>query len=164
MREEYFTARANLRQRLRQHPDWTIQRLAEDLQMSASWVKKWKKRLLEADPLDLQVLQGQSTARHRPPEQLDEQVVDCLLHYRDEPPEELGRTPGPKALLYYLPRAQDWQELGVRLPRSSSTIYRILKAAGRISSPRRPPADPFPLPEAGVAWQMDAQGCFHPRD
>ncbi len=31
-------------------------------------------------------------------------VIDRLLELRDDPPEGLGRTPGPKALLYYLNR------------------------------------------------------------
>ena len=34
-------------------------------------------------------------------------VVNRLVEMRDQPPEGLGRTPGPKALLYYLPRDAD---------------------------------------------------------
>jgi transposase InsO family protein len=155
MQEAYFTARANLRQLLRTHPDWTQHHLAEELQMSLGWVKKWKPRLREADPKDEQVLLGRSTARHHPPPRLDEAVVDRLLQYRDEPPEGLGRIPGPKALQYYLQRDQELQAQGLRLPRSTSTIYRLLKAAGRIFAPARRTPDPWALPEAGTAWQMD---------
>ncbi len=155
MQEVYFTARVNLRQLLQQHPDWTQTHYAEELHMSLGWVKKWKKRLREADPQDAQVVLGRSTARHHPPERLDEAVVDRLLQYRDEPPEGLNRTPGPKALLYYLQRAEDLKAQGLRLPRSTSTIYRLLKAAGRIPRAARRSPDPWPLPEAGTVWQMD---------
>jgi len=51
---------------------------------------------------------------------------------RDEPPEGLQRTPGPKAILYYLPRDEQLQ--GERLPRSSRTIYRILQQADALAT------------------------------
>jgi hypothetical protein len=58
-------------------------------------------------------------------------VTERIIQMRDEPPEGLQRTPGPKAILYYLPRDPALQ--GQRLPRSSRTIHRILHQAGRIA-------------------------------
>ena len=91
--------------------------------MSLGWVKKWKKRLQEAEPEDEQVLYSRSRARRHPPERISQAVTDRISQMRDAPPEGLQRTPGPKAILYSLPRDPDLQ--AERLPRSSRTIYRI---------------------------------------
>ena len=127
----YYAARANLRRLLGRYPHWTHQEYAQAVGMSRGWVKKWKKRLLEAEPGDEQVLHSRSRARKQPPERISQTVRERIVQLRDEPPEGLRRTPGPKALLYYLPR--DEQVQGERLPRSSRTIYRILREAGRIA-------------------------------
>jgi hypothetical protein len=100
--------------------------------MRLCWVKQWKQRLQEAEPEDEQGLPSRSRAPIHPPEPISQAVVDRIIEMRDEPPEGLRRTPGPKALLYYLPR--DGQLQGERLPRSSRTIYQILKRAGRIAA------------------------------
>lgn len=52
------------------------------------------------------------------------------------PPEGLQRTPGPKAIRYYLPRDADLRERGCRLPPSTSTIWKLLIRLGlRASTP-----------------------------
>ena len=150
-----YAARANLRRLLTQHPTWTRQHYAQAVGMSKGWVKKWIKRLREAWPDDEAILHSQSRARKHPPERISEVVVDRLLEMRDQPPEGLGRTPGPKALLYYLPRDAELAARGARLPRSSRTIYRLLCQAGRIQ--RRVPAqhDPLERPAPMSQWQLD---------
>ena len=75
--------------------------------------------------------------------------MERILAIRDEPPEHLRRVPGPKAILYYLPRDEQAQALGVPLPRSTRTIWKILRQHGRIELdlPRcrqpLPPCDPL---------------------
>src|SRR6266568_8075488 len=93
-----------------------------------------EKRLLSAPLNDEQVLRGLSRAPHDPPPKLDSQVIDRLLEIRDDPPEGLGRTPGPKAILYYLSRDEALKEKELRLPKSTRTIHRILHENGRIAS------------------------------
>jgi hypothetical protein len=46
------------------------------------------------------------------------------------PPENLKRVPGPRALLYYLPRDPQLQGAQLPLPRSSRTLWKILHATG----------------------------------
>ncbi len=133
MEAVYYAARANLRRLLTQYPTWTRQQYAQAVGMSLGWVKKWLKRLQEAPPQDEAVLQGQSRARKHPAERISQRVVARLVELRDQPPEGLGRTPGPKALVYSLPRDAHLAASGERLPRSSRTIYRILQQAGRIA-------------------------------
>lgn len=153
MEAVYYAARANLRRLMRVYPQWTHSQYAQALGMSVGWVKKWKKRLQEADPQDEQVLHSRSRARIHPPECISQAVVDRILQMRDEPPEGLRRTPGPEALLYYLPR--DEQLEGERLPRSSRTIYRILQQAGRIAHRLPHMQEPQERPAPMRYWQLD---------
>jgi transcriptional regulator with XRE-family HTH domain len=104
MQALYYAARGNLRWLLRLHPEWSQSQLAHALHLSRSWVSKWINRLQSAPPDDEQVLHGLARAPKHPPEPLDAQVIDRILQIRDQPPEGLGRTPGPKAILYDLPR------------------------------------------------------------
>lgn len=155
MEAVYYAARANFRRLLGEHPTWTRQQYAQAVGMSQGWVKKWSKRLRAVPPDDEAVLHSQSRARKHPPEHISEEVVDRILEMRDQPPEGLRRTPGPKALLYYLPRDADLAASGARLPRSSRTIYRILCQAGRI--PHHVPSlhDPLERPMPMSQWQLD---------
>lgn len=153
MEAVYYAARANLRRLMRLHPHWTQQQYATAVGMSLGWVKKWKKRLQEAEPEDEQALHSRSRARKHPPERLSQAVSDRIIQMRDEPPEGLGRAPGPKALLYYLPRDPEVQ--GERLPRSSRTIYRILQQAGRIAHRLPHLQEPQERPAPMSHWQLD---------
>jgi Integrase core domain len=128
---------------MRLHPQY-----AQALGMSLGWVKKWKKRLQEADAKDEQVLHSRSRAPEHPPER--------ILQMRDEPPEGLQRTPGPKAILYYLPHDPDLQ--GERLPRSSRTIHRILQQAGRIVHRLPHLQEELSRPAPVSQWQLDFNG------
>jgi hypothetical protein len=134
MEAVYYAARANLRRLLQQHPHWTRPQLAQATGMSVSWIDKWKKRLLQAPKDDEQALHGLSRAPHHPLSRLDQQVVDRVLEIRDDPPEGLGRTPGPRAILYYLGRDESLKERGMRLPKSTRTIHRLLRENGRIAT------------------------------
>src|SRR6266581_9546570 len=66
MEEEWMRDRALLRGLLTRHPDWTRQHYAEAVGRSVSWVKKWRKRLCEADPHDPLILLSRSRAHHAP--------------------------------------------------------------------------------------------------
>jgi transposase InsO family protein len=149
----YYAARANLRRLMRLYPHWTQKQYAQAVGMSLGWVKKWKKRLQEAAAEDEQVLHSRSRARTHPPERISESVVQRIIEMRDMPPEGLRRTPGPKAILYYLPRDPDLQ--AERLPRSSRTIYRILQQAGRIAHRLPQVHEPLERPAPMSHWQLD---------
>ena len=144
MEAVYYAARGNLRRLLQVHPTWSRAQFAQATGMSLGWVSKWKKRLSHAPLDDEQVLHGLARAPHRPPAWLDPQVVDRLLEIRDQPPQGLGRTPGPKAILDYLPRDEQAQALGVPLQRCTRTIWKILRADGRIELERPRCRQPLP--------------------
>src|SRR5258708_21380329 len=151
----YYAARGNLRRLLQVHPSWTRAQFAQATGMSLGWVDKWKKRLASAPPEDEAVLRGLSRAPHHPHPRLDPLVVDRLLEMRDHPPEGLGRTPGPKARVSYLPRDESLPQSGLRLPRSTRTIHRLLREHGRIALRRPHMPDPIERPQPMQHWQLD---------
>jgi transposase InsO family protein len=155
MEEQWVIDRARLRQLMIEHPSWTKRQMAEEVGRSICWVKKWRRRFWAADPDDDSVLYGLSRARHNPPPSITQEVVERILEIRDDPPENLGRTPGPRTILYYLHRDEALKASGAYLPRSSSTIWAILDRHDRIWRP--PPVEHTPVerPEPMTSWQLD---------
>lgn len=152
---ELVADRAHLRKLLRAHPTWPYQEYADQIGRSYAWVKKWVKRLSAASPGDETVLWNRSSARKHPPPPLHPAVIERILAIRDSPPENLRRTPGPKAILYYLHRDQEVLAQGLRLPRSTRTIWVILRACGRIAEPGRRISVPIERPAPLTSWQLD---------
>ncbi|GAC1358328.1 MAG: hypothetical protein NVSMB38_41320 [Ktedonobacteraceae bacterium] len=160
MTTSYYADRINLFQLKQHHPDWTQQQLATAVERSKSWVQKWQKRFADVptgDPAALhQTAVGLSQARKTPPERIHERIEALILELRDHPPEGLRRTPGPKAILYYLPRHVSSWDSERRLPTSTRTIYRILKRNQRIASQVKPPAqEELPRQAPMQCWQID---------
>lgn len=156
MQQEHWIAdRAMLQRLLQLHPEWTQQELADWIGRSKGWVKKWVKRLREAPAGDSRVLLGKPLGRKTPYPQTDPLVEERVLAIRDAPPENLQRTPGPRAILYYLPRDPELQQRTQALPRSTRTIWKILRQNDRISQKkqRKHPSLERPLPLEEV--QMD---------
>jgi transposase InsO family protein len=154
---ELITKRATLRWLVQQHPEWTQQDLADALKMSRSWVSKWLRRLRQADPTDVLALRSRSRARHTPPFSIASQpaVVQRILQMRMEPPENLQRVPGPEAILYFVHRDPTLKAAGVRLPRSQTTIWKMLRQAGCIGQDRRRRRRPLELRQPGEEVQFD---------
>ena len=154
---QLIVQRASLRWLAQQHPSWTHQDLATALGKSLAWVKKWLKRLREAAPGDVMVLHARSRARKTPPASIVSQtaVVQRILEMRESPPENLHRVPGPEAILYYLHRDPALQKAGVRLPRSQTTIWKILRLFGCIAQEHRRKPKPLERKHPGEEVQLD---------
>jgi transposase InsO family protein len=125
--------------------------------MSRSWVRKWLRRLCQADPTDVLALHSRSRARRTPPASIASQpaVVQRILEIRIAPPENLQRVPGPEAILYSLHRDPALKLAGARLPHSQTTIWKILRQAGCIAQDRRRKPRPLELREPGEEVQFD---------
>lgn len=128
----WVSQRAHLRHLLLLHPDWTGQQVADAVGCSPSMVFKWRRRFATAAPNEVTVLFSRSRAPHHHPPRIDEEVKERVQQIRLAPPEDLKRTPGPVAILYYLQRDEELLAKGARFPRSTRTIWRILDAAGLI--------------------------------
>ncbi|GAB4212770.1 MAG: IS481-like element ISRm20 family transposase [Roseiflexaceae bacterium] len=150
----WYAARTTLRTLMRSHPNWSIRDFADAVRMSHSWVKKWRKRIAAA-PDDEGVLRSHSRVPHHRQPKLDPLVAERILAIRDTPPENLGRTPGPRAIAYYLARDPELLQAGVRIPTSSRTIWQILRQHGRIALPLERAHQPVERPAPMSAWQLD---------
>src|ERR1051326_645746 len=155
MEEQLVAARAHLRHLLLVHPDSPYQEYADQISRPRDWVKRWAKRLREAPADDKVVLWNRHSVRHHLPPPLDPRVIDRILEIRDQPPEQLQRTPGPRAILYYLHRQEDLLAQGFRLPRSTRTIWQILSQHDRIAHCRRREHVPVERPGPLESWQLD---------
>jgi hypothetical protein len=156
MEEHLVAARAHLRRLLVAHPDWPYHEYAEQVGRPRDWVKRWVKRLRAAPAEEEAVLWDRSSARHQLPPPFDPLAIDRILAIRDQLPERLPRTPGPKAILYSLHRDQDLLARGLPLPRSTRTVWQILTQHGRIARSRRRRV-PVPVQRPGPleSWPLD---------
>jgi hypothetical protein len=154
MEVQHYMARVRLRELQQAHPEWSHDQMVDATGYSKSWVRKWRKRLAEAAPDDAQVLLGQSRANHMGP-RLSEAVVRRILEIRDAPPDNLKRTPGPKAILYYLHKDEALKAEGHYLPRSTRTIWRVLDQHQRIIRAAPVEHSPWEYPEPMQCWEID---------
>jgi len=155
METDWILDRSHLWQLHREHPHWGARKLARFTQRSLTWVKKWLRRLRNADPDDETVLHSHSRARKTSPKQVCQAVIDRILAIRDEPPDNLRRTPGPKTILYFLDKDQELKQQEVYLPRSTRTIWQILRQNGRIFRPSPPEHEPEERPAPMSKWGID---------
>jgi hypothetical protein len=102
-------------------------------------------------------LHSRSRARHTPPVSIASQqaVVQRILEIRLAPPENLQRIPGPEAILYYLHHDPSLQRAGLRLPRSQTPIWKILRDAGCIAHDHRRKSKPLEPRQPGEEVQLD---------
>ena len=154
MESEWEFDRIRLVQLRRAHPDWTLPRLAQELKRSLSWVKKWLKRFREAGQATLAMFKSQSRAPHHRSRRVVDAVRDAILSLRDELKAVYGRVVGPKTILYHLHRDAALQAQGMYLPRSTRTIWQVLKEGGRIPTRARE-HHPLERPEPMQHWEMD---------
>lgn len=153
MEDIWIADRARLRQLLYEHPEWKLADFAQVIKRSVSWVRKWLISLHHAPCDDQAILCSASRARKTPYPCLSALVITSILDIRLHPPENLGRVPGPKAILYYLRRDPALQ--GEQLPRSSRTVYRVLKAANLILNRPKPARKQRDLEEPMTVWEFD---------
>jgi hypothetical protein len=150
-------ARARRRQLLRAHPAWSTATLARAVGRSATWLKRWRARPRAAPPDDEPVRAGRSRARPRPPPSTSPAVSDRLLAIRDHPPGDRQRVPRPRAVLDSLERDAARQARGVRLPRSTRTLWAMLTRQGRLAHRLPRPHAPSDRPPPLTAGQRDCK-------
>ena len=126
-------------QLLQAHPDWSTKQLATAVGRSCAWVSCWRDRLAGVDPTDETAVHGRSRARHNPPPRLHPDVIARILVLRDGPYPAIVGVPGPQRILKWLHQDKVMLAAGHRLPRSTRTVWLILRQHGRIPQPPPPP-------------------------
>ncbi len=154
MEAQWQADRSMLRTLVRTQPTWTYHDYAAAVGRSQGWVRKWIKRLRAAPADDVAVLRSYSRTRKQLPPKLSQVVIDRLLAIRSAPPAPINRIPGPKTIRYYLEQDPELRAQGLRLPRSTRTIWQILRQYGRIPDRQRNHT-PVPRPAPLTHWQLD---------
>jgi hypothetical protein len=131
-REEWMRDRALLRDLLNKTPQTSPQALAQATGRKVAVGQKMAQTTERGRSSRSRTPLLCWRAHHAPDFRWDPRVETCLVEMRLSPPEHLGRTPGPRALLSYLPRDPVLQAAGVRLPRSSRTVWKLLRKTGGI--------------------------------
>jgi hypothetical protein len=155
METTWIPDRADLWHLYQANPDWGARRLSRFTERSLTWVKKWLRRFRQADPGDEEVLHSRSRARKTSPKKVCQAVIDRILAIRDEPPANLRRTPGPLAISYYLKNDREMQQQKHYLPRSTRTVWQILRQNGRIYYQSPPEHEPEERPEPMSEWGIN---------
>ena len=108
-------------------------------------------------PTDFPTLQHFKSASRAPktrPRAIGRVVWDAILDYRDTLSERYGRVIGPKTIAAHLQRDATLQQTGAFIPRSPTTLWKILREAGRIQQRVNEP-HPVERPEPMTHWEMD---------
>lgn len=151
----WFARRAALHCLSQQHPDWTTADLAAAVGGSESSIKKWLARLKRATITDPTLYHARSHARHTPPPSTPRSVVERILALRDEMPAHLRRVPGPRTIIAFLHQDPEALALGVPLPRSTRTVWKVLRAHDRIVTEFPHQHQPLVPPDPLVELQAD---------
>jgi len=125
------------------------------LKMSRAWVQKWRVRLVEADSARLDDFISQSRRRHHSPSKITDALRAKSIHYREMLTEQYHRRVGARNILYHLHQDLDLKRLGVFVPKSASTVHRVLVEMHRIPRPTpriHVPIDPC---EPMQVWEID---------
>lgn len=146
--------RMKLFELVRDHPDWSTSRLAEVIGHSLSWVKKWCQRFRQVKQLNLAMFQSQSRAPKTRSKHLTPLVRNAILSLRDQLKAVYRRVVGPKTILYHLHQDPLIKYSDVFVPRSSCTLWRVLKDGGRIPTRVRE-HHPVERPAPMEHWEMD---------
>lgn len=154
MESVWTVDRIRLYQLSRDNPEWSQRKLAEHLGYSLSWVKKWLRIARNAVQVRIEIFQGKSRAPHTRPREVHPLVRDAILEYRDQLKAKYGRVVGPKTILYHLSKDTTLWALGYYVPRSVTTIWKILKDAGRIPKRVRE-HHALELPQPMEVWEID---------
>ena len=132
----YYADRVNLVHAMRRFPHWSAPQLAHALQCWESWVKKWRKRLRpflsQPTALAFGVTGTITGAQPSACEAGSTGGRGHPLHSRCSPGRRCARTPGPKAIQYYLQRDETLLALGLARSRSTRTIYQVLVKHQRV--------------------------------
>jgi hypothetical protein len=131
MEEEWVIDRIKLRDLLASNPDSPIEELKTTIGRSADFVCKWKRRFLSGQSDDQSLVRSQSRRRKQLPAPLDARVEAAILAVRDQPPAQLGRTPGPRCIRALLKRDETFLELGLPVP-CTTKIWQVLVQHQRI--------------------------------
>lgn len=155
MEAEWIHKRIQLWHLLQDKPSYADCELAHQLKMSRAWVQKWRVRLVDADPYNLDDFTSHSRRRHQSPKKVTEPLTAKILHYRETLTEKYRRRVGARNILYHLQQDAELKRLGVYIPKSASTVHQVLVEYHCIPRPTPNIHIPMDRPEPMQVWEID---------
>jgi hypothetical protein len=134
---EWVLERVKLYHLLQAEPEWSLRRYARELGHDLTWVRKWVKRIREAASITLEVFRSRSRAPKTVHARIGEEARQLVSDLRQQLSERFHRRAGAKTIAYGLQEYARTHEVNFYLPRSLTTITRILHERGCI--PATPP-------------------------
>lgn len=152
---EWTLERIKLYELMQQHPDWSYRAYARELGHDPSWVQKWYRRIKTAKPLNIDTFKSQSRAPKNPPHKISTEAKQLVVELTKELSEKYHRKAGAKTIQYGLEQRQKSQPLPFKVPKSASSINKILRETGHIQPPKPRLREPVNLPAPMEEWEMD---------
>lgn len=146
--------RIRLHQLMKAHPRWTNEAYAIELNRSVSWVQKWHQRLAERDTTDIESFLSESRAP-KTYREMDEPVKSAIIDLRKDLSEAYHRPASAKLIQLKLNEIEQLQEAGYFVPKSHTTINRVLRERGYIQPRPERWREPLELPAPNEEWEMD---------
>ena len=164
----WYATRNELFNLLKKGWQGTLSDLAQCLQVSLKWVKKWKTRFkphldTNCEQLEVKLKElclGYSCVPHqlREAAALDEVLQERIVHWRTSLLQKLGRVAGAKTISYFLSQDAVLAEQGIAPTSSITIIYRVLKQ-NHLVAPQALPKRAAHLPQVRAlpmhTWELD---------
>lgn len=147
--------RMSLYYEMEENPDWSNRHLAKELGRSEKWVRKWRKRIRDAKDVSIRTFLSQSRAPKSCARPIESVVKEVIGGLREELSEKFHRKAGANAILYELQKREDLKEGEHFVPKSKTTITKILKELGYVQKPKPRFKLPIVLPAPNEEWEMD---------
>lgn len=114
------------------HPDWSLRQYGYQLGYDVNWVRKWLNRFKTRATRSFRMFLSESRAPKSCPHKTSPEVKKVIGELREELSERYHRSAGGQPILHELLKRDDLDAKGYGVPKSASTITRILKELGYI--------------------------------
>jgi hypothetical protein len=152
---QWFCERYKLYELMEAHPNWALRRYARELQHDLKWVRKWAARFRQTETINFKSFCSCSRAPKKAPESISEAAKDIIVQLREDLSEEFHRKAGAETILFGIERLKKQKSLETQMPRSTSSIQRVLKERGLILPPQARWHEPLVLPAPMEEWEID---------
>ena len=140
---------------MQEHPHWRPDAFAEVIGRTVRWVRKWQTRFANAVDTTLAMFVSQSRAPHTRPNQTPKEVKLVIGQLREQLSKHYHRDAGAKLIHIELEKLPHLAENGHFVPKSPTTITKILTEMGYIQPRRSRQRTPIVLPAPNEEWEMD---------
>lgn len=147
--------RMQLHNLTREQPEWKTGKLAQTLGTSERWVRKWLARFRTTPEPSIKMYLSRSSAPRRIHRKTSVSVKKKITDLRRELSETFHRKAGAKLILWAIKRHDDLFADDEFVPKSPTTITKILREEGYILRPKKRFRLPIHRPPPMEEWEID---------